>query len=81
MDDGTNSGTIATNSFSLEECNLIVKWFAEKWGIKCTIQKSTNNGHLQYLVYISTKSRPIFYNLVKPYFIPGMLYKLNNWNP
>ena len=81
MDDGTNSGTIATNSFSLEECNLIVKWFAEKWGIKCTIQKSTNNGHLQYLVYISTKSRPIFYNLVKPYFIPSMLYKLNNWNP
>ena len=33
MDDGTNSGTIATNSFCLEECSIIVDWFAKTWGI------------------------------------------------
>lgn len=81
MDDGTNSGTIATNCFSLSECKLIVQWFKEKWNIECSIQKSKNAVDRQYLVYIKKQSRPIFYNLVIPYFIPSMLYKLNNWNP
>lgn len=81
MDDGTSSGVIATNSFSKEECLLIVDWFKEKWDIECTLQKSINNVHEQYVIYIRSKSRPKFYNLVKPYFIPSMLYKLENWNP
>lgn len=81
MDDGTNSGEIATNSFSKEECLLIIDWFKEKWGITCTLHTTHNNGNEQYIVYIIKKSRPIFYNLVVPYFIPSMLYKLKNWNP
>lgn len=81
MDDGSNCGTIATNSFSKSECQLIVNWFKEKWGIDCTLQSSNNNNNEQYLVYIRKHSRPIFYNLVHEYFIPSMLYKLENWNP
>ena len=81
MDDGCNSGTIATNSFTLEECQLIQEWFANKWGIITTLQKQVNNGHLQHLIYIRAESRPKFYNLVYPYMIESMLYKLNNWNP
>lgn len=80
MDDGSNCGTIATNSFSHSECELIVKWFKDKWDINCTIQKSFNNNHEQYLTYIKKDSRKKFYDLVFPYFIPSMLYKLENWN-
>lgn len=81
MDDGTNSGTIAINSFSYEEGLLIVNWFKEKWDINCTLHKSVNNGNLQHLLYIKKESRSKFYNLVVEYFIPEMLYKLENWNP
>jgi predicted transcriptional regulator len=81
MDDGSNSGVIATNSFSKEECLLIIDWFREKYNIECTLQNDYNNGHHQYMVYVTAKSKPIFYNLVIDYFIPSMLYKLKNWNP
>lgn len=81
MDDGTNSGVLATNSFSLNECILIKDWFKEKWDIDCTIQTQKSKKNFQYTIYIRTKSRERFYDLVIPYFIPSMLYKLNNWNP
>lgn len=38
MDDGSNSGVIATNCFSYEECALIQKWFSSKYGIETTIE-------------------------------------------
>nr|DAF63646.1 MAG TPA: endonuclease [Podoviridae sp. ctz6O13] len=79
MDDGCNSGIIATNSFSLEECKLIQQWFYDKWGVECSIRKQVNNKHLQYLLYIKTDSRAVFSSLIEPYVIPSMKYKLN-WN-
>lgn len=79
MDDGTNSGVIATNSFSLEEVQLLTKTLLDKWGIETTIQHQKNKGGLQNLIYIKTASRPIFYKLVIPYFIPSMEYKLEGW--
>lgn len=81
MDDGTNSGTLATNSFSYEEVTLIQKWFKEKWDIDTTIHTQKNKGGAQYMIYIKVNSRPTFYNLVKPYIIPSMEYKFENWNP
>lgn len=81
MDDGTNSGVLATNCFTYEECLLIQKWFSEKWNINTTIQSQKNKGGIQYLIYIIAESKPIFYDLVFPYFIPSMLYKIKNWNP
>lgn len=77
MDDGCNSGTLATNCFTLDECKLIQDWLYNTYKIETTLQKAPNN---QYLVYIKTKSRPIFYDLVYPYMVPSMLYKLYNWN-
>lgn len=77
MDDGCNSGTLATNCFSKEECELIQEWLFNKYSIKTTLQKASNN---QFVIYIRRESRPIFYAIVYPYFIPSMLYKINNWN-
>lgn len=76
MDDGCNSGTLATNCFSKEECELIRDWLYIRYNIETTLQRNNK----QYLVYIRTKSRQLFYDLVSPYFIPSMLYKINNWN-
>lgn len=77
MDDGSNCGTIATNCFSIEECELIKTWFLEKYNIQTSIHKAANN---QHVLYILKNSRNIFYDLVIDYFIPSMYYKLENWN-
>ncbi len=81
MDDGSNNGTLATNSFSYEEVCLIQKWFKEKYNIDTTIQTTKSKNGAQYLIYIKASSRSIFYNLVKSYIIPSMEYKFENWNP
>lgn len=81
MDDGTNNGVLATNSFSYEECLLIQTWFKERYNIDVTIQHQKNKSGIQYLIYIKSCSRSIFYKLVKPYIIPEMEYKFKNWIP
>lgn len=78
MDDGCNAGTLATNCFTEEECELVRTWLEETYNIKTTLHKTANN---QHVIYIKSESRPTFYNLVSPYFIPSMMYKLHNWNP
>ena len=81
MDDGSNSGVLATNSFSYEEVLLIHNWFNDKYNIKTSVQTQKSKSGTQYLIYIKTESRHTFYNLVKPYIIPSMEYKFKNWNP
>lgn len=48
----------------------------EKFNIETTLE--TSNG--QYLIYIKKCSRKHFYNIVNKYFIPSMMYKIQNWN-
>lgn len=72
MDDGSHSGTIATNSFSLNEVNLLSNWLKNKFDINTTIQKNNN----YYIIYITSYSRINFDELVAPYIIPSMKYKL-----
>ena len=81
MDDGSNSGVLATNCFSVEEVKLIQNWLFDKFNIETTVEIQINNNNKQPLLYILKKSRSIFYNLVKPYIIPEMEYKFKNWNP
>ena len=72
MDDGTFSGAIATNSFSKKEIDLLINWLFEKWNIFASKYKQQNN----FVIRISEKSRQQFENLIKPYIIPSMEYKL-----
>jgi len=76
MDDGCEDGVIATNSFSIEECELLVDWLLNKWNIKASLQKNKTN----YVIYIRTGSRYDFENLIFPYIIPSMYYKLKYAN-
>lgn len=80
MDDGTNSGTLATNCFSYEECQLIHEWFLNTYNIQTTIENQKNKSGIQYLIYIKAQSKKKFYELVKPFIIPEMEYKFKNWN-
>ena len=72
MDDGSESGIIATNCFSLEEVELLISWLKTKWDIISTKQKNKDN----YVLYISQKSRLDFERLIFPYMVPSMYYKL-----
>ena len=76
MDDGSNSGILATNCFSRDECVLIQQFLKEKFNIDTTLETSNK----QYLVYIKKCSRKHFYEITSKYFIPSMMYKIHNWN-
>lgn len=93
MDDGRvifkNSGTIdkpvldepmlCTDSFTIEGCEKIVNWFQNKYGIKTHIRIRYNeNKTKQYpRIIINSIDRQKFIDLIKPYFIPSMLYKID----
>lgn len=72
MDDGSNNGVIATNSFSENEVDLLLNWMKERWSVECTININNKN----FVLRISQKSRLYFERLIFPYMLPSMYYKL-----
>lgn len=88
MDDGTSSGSLYTMSFSLEENELLQEWLLNTYNIKTSIHKYKGynkesdkkliHGTLDfyYSLFILKESREIFKNLIKPYVVPSMEYKL-----
>lgn len=79
MDDGNNSGVLATNSFSYEECKLIKDWLKDKWNMEVTIEHQKGKSGVQYVIYFTSSAKKILYNLIKPYIIPEMTYKIQGW--
>lgn len=77
MDDGSASGIIATNCFTLQEVILLQEWLYKKWDIFTTIRNVTKN---QYVLYIPAKTRFQFEAIIFPYIIPSMYYKLKYLN-
>jgi len=67
---------IATNSFSIEECKLLANILNYKYGLITSVEKSGESN--QYRISIWKKSMPTLINIVFPYFIPEMLYKLKD---
>lgn len=76
MDDGSYTYVLATNSYTLDECILIKKWFKETYNIDTRIKECYNNNNLQYLIIINKESRDILKNLVRPYMCESMYYKI-----
>nr|pir hypothetical protein 261 - Allomyces macrogynus mitochondrion [Allomyces macrogynus] len=77
MDDGSktyNTCRIATNSFTLDDINLLCKVLQDKYDITATPQLSgVGKG---YILYIHTSSFDKFASIVRPHMHPDMLYKL-----
>lgn len=76
MDDGTSDKKrrvwLSTNSFSEKEQGIIQRYFLEKWGIDTRVVKERN----QFKISFTTDGSRKFCDLVKPYIIPSMRYKL-----
>ena len=63
---------IATNCFTKQEVELLVKALENKFNIKSSLQKNNAN----YQLYIKAESMPLLKKLVLPYVVPSMHYKL-----
>ena len=77
MDDGglAKPGLrIATNSFKLEEVQILVKILNNKYNLDCTIQELKDIG--KYSIYIKGSSISKLRDIVLPHFHPSMHHKL-----
>lgn len=72
MDDGSFNGTLATDGFSEIEINILINWLFDYWNIISYKERNLN----YFKIRISEKSRKYFDNLIKPYMISEMKYKL-----
>ena len=75
MDDGTFKSPgvrIATNCFKKQEVELLVKALNTKFNIKSTLYKNNSN----YQLYIKGESISLLKEIVLPYMVPNMFYKL-----
>ena len=73
MDDGSKPNPygylLCTNCFSIESLLIIQEFFLKKFDIQVNIQAS-------HRIYIISSSKEKFKNLINPYIIPSMKYKL-----
>lgn len=77
MDNGGRVGyglKLATNSFSYGDCTRLSLIIYEKYGIKSSVQSAGVPN--QYIIYIWSESMPILREIVRPYIVSSMLYKL-----
>jgi ubiquinol-cytochrome c reductase cytochrome b subunit len=78
MDDGAKVGQnlkIFINSFSYNDCLLLIKALNTNFNIKASIQSAGNKD--QYIIYIWKESMTDLIKIVSPYIVPEMRYKLN----
>lgn len=69
----TGGLTICTDSYSIQEVVLLMNVLIIKFNLNCSIYQ---NRPSQYRIRILKRSMPTLINLVKPYIIPEMHYKL-----
>jgi ubiquinol-cytochrome c reductase cytochrome b subunit len=77
MDDGSKVGKglkFATNSFSYQDCLLLSKVLFDKYGLKTSIHSTGYEN--QNNIYIWKQSMCTLREIVSPYIIPSMKYKI-----
>jgi hypothetical protein len=80
MDDGSKCGSsvkIATNCFTEKEVLFLCEILKKKYNIISS--KSKTGRDKEYIIYIYKSSLLNFSNIVKPYMLPSMYYKLNGY--
>jgi LAGLIDADG DNA endonuclease family/NADH-Ubiquinone oxidoreductase (complex I), chain 5 N-terminus len=80
MDDGSKCGSsvrIATNCFTEKEVLFLCEILKKKYNI--TSSKSKTGRDKEYIIYIYKSSLLNFSNIIKPYMLPSMYYKLNGY--
>ena len=77
MQDGAKVGQslkLCTNSFSYNDCLILIKALNNNFNIKASIQSIGSKD--KYLIYIWKESMKDIIKIVSPYIIPEMKYKL-----
>lgn len=77
MDDGAKVSKglkFCTNSFSYNDCLLLIKALNDNFNLKATVQSAGSKD--QYIIYIWKESMNDLIKIVSPYIIPEMKYKL-----
>lgn len=77
MDDGAKVSKglkLCTNSYTYSECLLLVRILYENFNLKATVQSAGVKN--QYIIYIWKESIPVLRNIISPYIIPEMKYKI-----
>ena len=80
MDDGSSLGKgarIVTNCFTLKEVNFLCNVLKRKYNIIATSNKCGKEKC--HIIYIHVNSMKIFTNIVKPYLLPSLYYKLGSY--
>lgn len=72
--------SLKTNSFTLEECDLLTKVLNNNFGINSSVQYPICRGKRYPQIYIGKQGRNRFLKLVEPHIIPCFKYKLPNYN-
>lgn len=67
--------SIATNSFTYDECKFLAKTLTNKYNLKTSVVKTGTPN--QWRISIWKQSMPLLSSLVKPYIIPEMQYKIS----
>ena len=78
MDDASkvNKGLkFSTNSFTYNECLMLVNVLSENFNIKASVQSAGSKD--QYIIYVWKESMNDLRNIVSPYIIPEMKYKIS----
>jgi len=79
MDDGSKVSQglkLSTNSFTYEDCLLLIQVLNENFSIKATIQSAGIVGKDQYVIYVWKESMSILREKIDNYVIPEMKYKI-----
>lgn len=77
MGDGglvSNGISFCTDSYSIQDVVRLMNVLIIRYNLKCTLHKASNGKG--YRIYISRNSMSKVVEIVKPHFIPSMLYKL-----
>ena len=77
MDDGSNvktGFTISTHCFKMSDQLRVVNLLKNKFSIAANVVKDRT----KYKIYIGSESRTAFVDLIKPFIIPSMTYKIVN---
>lgn len=69
-----------TQGFSPEENLILSGELNEKFGLHTTVVKHYNKGEVYSIIFIPTKDASLLLNLIEPYMIPSMEYKLPRGN-
>lgn len=77
MDDGGRVGKglkFSTNCFSYEDCLLLSNVLFDKYNLRTSVQSAGIEN--QYIIYVFKESMPALREIVRPYIVSSMLYKL-----